>query len=96
MFSKNCLPESVYWVDAASGLPPTRLARQPSQLTQTLRFFSPGTVPQALNELTRIVERGDVPADLNLGGEYPAKILLPVLRHLALYWDCLLYTSRCV
>jgi hypothetical protein len=87
IFSKDCLPDSVYWVDAASGSPPTRLARRPDRLTKTLRFFSPGTVPQALNELTRIVERGDVPADLNLGGEYPAKILLPVLRHLALYWD---------
>lgn len=32
------------------------------------------------------VERGQIPAELNLGGEYSAKVLLPVLRHLARYW----------
>jgi hypothetical protein len=86
VFSTECLPGSVYWVDAASGSPPARLARQPGQLLPTLRFFSPGSVPQALNELMRSVERGDVPKDVNLGGEYLAKVLLPVLRHLATYW----------
>jgi hypothetical protein len=86
VFSANCLPDSVYWIDAASGSPPARLARQPEKLSTTLRFFSPGTAPQALNELIISVERGKVPADLNLGGECQAKVLLPVLRHLALYW----------
>ena len=86
VFSADCQPGSVYWVDAASGSPPARLARAPEQPAPTQRFFSPGSVPQALNELLRVVERGEVPADLNLGGEYYAKVLLPVLRHLALYW----------
>ena len=36
--------------------------------------------------LMNSVERGQIPPDLNLGGEYSAKVLLPVLRHLALYW----------
>ncbi len=85
-FSSNCLRDSVYWVDAAKGVPPVRLARQPDQLSPTLRFFSPGKAPQALNDLMRIVERGEIPKDLNLGGEYLAKVLLPVLRHLAVYW----------
>ncbi len=86
VFSTDCLPDSVYWVDAASGTPPVRMARQPGRLLPSMRFFSPGTAPKALNELMRGVERGEVPKDLNLGGEYPAKVLLPVLRHLALYW----------
>jgi hypothetical protein len=86
VFSPRCLPESVYWVDAASGLPPVRLARKPDQLSSDLRFFSPGTAPQGLNELMHVVERGNVPTDLNLGGEYPAKAVLPVLRHLSTYW----------
>jgi hypothetical protein len=86
IFSSSCLPDSVYWIDAASGAPPARLARAPDKHSPTLRFFSPGTAPQALNELIRNVELGKVPADLNLGGEYQAKVLLPVLRHLALYW----------
>jgi len=86
VFSSTCLPDSVYWVDAASGTPPARLARLPEQLSPALRFFSPGSAPQALNELINRVERGDIPADINLGGEYPAKVLLPVLRHLAINW----------
>ena len=86
VFSNESSHDSVYWVDAASGVAPARLARQPGHVSSSLRFFSPGTAPQALNELIRNVEKGEVPKDLNLGGEYPAKVLLPVLRHLALYW----------
>ena len=85
-FSSSCMPDSVYWVDAASGSPPVRLARQPDLLTPSLRFFSPGSAPKSLCALMSSVERGQVPGDLNLGGEYTAKALLPVLRHLALYW----------
>ncbi len=85
-FSAECFQGSVYWVDADGGLPPTRLARLPAQPSKSLRFFSPGTVPQALGELIHVVERGTLPPELNLGGEYPAPSLLKVLRHLALYW----------
>ena len=86
VFTTVCQPDSVYWVDAASGESPARLARQPGQLSPGLRFFAPGSAPKALAELISHVERGDVPKDLNLGGEYPAKVLLPVLRHLAVNW----------
>jgi hypothetical protein len=55
-------------------------------VTPSLRFFSPGTAPQALNELIRTVERGSIPDSLNLGGQHQAKVLLPVLKHLAVYW----------
>jgi len=87
VFSRDCLPDSVYWVDAAGGAAPMRMARHPGDLTPSLRFFSPGSVPKVLDELMRTVERGDVPVDLNLGGDYPAKAVLPVLRHLAAYWS---------
>lgn len=86
VFSHECLPESVYWIDAARGSPPVRMARRPEQWLPSMRFFSPGAAPKALGELLASVERGVVPPDLNLGGEYPAKVLLPVLRHLATYW----------
>lgn len=86
VFSAVAQADSVYWIDAAQGDPPARLARQPNELTSSLRFFAPGTAPQALNELIHKVERGEVPVDLNLGGQYPAKVLMPVLCHLALYW----------
>ncbi len=86
IFSATCERDSVYWIDAASGSPPARLARRPEKLTTALRFFAPGTAPQALSEMLREVERGTVPSDLNLGGEYLVKVLLPALRHLAVYW----------
>ncbi len=86
VFANTCLPGSVYWVDAAAGSPPVRLARPPAQVSASLRFFHPGTVPQALNELLHAVERGSLPADLNLGGEYPTATVLKVLQHLSLYW----------
>ena len=85
-FTSECMPDSVYWIDAAKGAPPIRMARRPEQLLPSMRFFSPGTAPQTLNELMGSVERGIVPPGLNLGGEYPAKVLLSVLRHLAIYW----------
>ncbi len=86
VFSSTCLPGSVYWVDAAAGSPPTRLARPPAQASASLRFFLPGTMPQALNELLHTVERGSVPTDMNLGGEYPTATVLTVLQHLSVYW----------
>ncbi len=86
VFSDVSQQDSVYWIDAAAGKPPSRLVRQPESLTPNLRFFSPGNAHRTLHDLIRVVERGEVPQDLNLGGEYSAKIVLPVLRHLALYW----------
>ncbi|MFC5301534.1 hypothetical protein [Azospira restricta] len=85
-FSPDGHEQGVYWVDAAKAQPPMRMAKVPSAMTPTLRFFSPGAVPKALDELIRHVERGEVPTDLHLGGQYQAKTVLPVLRHLALYW----------
>jgi len=86
VFSRDHRPASVYWVDAAGGLAPTRLARRPGMSRPGLRFFSPGTALTALTELIHLVERGEVPPDLNFGGEYPPRVLLPVLQHLRVYW----------
>ena len=86
VFGEACQQDSVYWVDAAEGMPPVRLARLPRQVTPSMRFFAPGSAHRVLQDLIRVVERGEVPKDLNLGGEYPARVVLPVLRHLALYW----------
>jgi hypothetical protein len=86
VLSAACLVDSVHWIYAASGSPPVRLIRQPEQALPGLRFFSPGSAEPGLQELMRVVERGDLPPDVNLGGEYAAKTLLPVLRHLAAHW----------
>lgn len=84
--SRDCQPESVYWIDAASGSPPARLARPPGATRPGLRFFSPAPALAGLEELIHVVERDEVPAGLNLGGEHTQKALLPVLRHLRAYW----------
>ncbi|MCB1931308.1 MAG: hypothetical protein KDI45_02415 [Candidatus Accumulibacter sp.] len=86
MLLQDCRPDSVYWVDAAAGSAPLRLALHPGAHRPGLRFFSPGTALPALEDLLHLVERGEVPADLNLGGEYAQRALLPVLRHLRVYW----------
>jgi hypothetical protein len=86
VFSADADNHSVYWVDAAQSLPPMRMAKLPAAMTPSLRFFAPGSVPKLLTDLIHHVERGEVPNDLNLGGQYQARALLPVLRHLSLYW----------
>lgn len=85
-FTAESHSNSVYWVDATLSQPPMRMAKLPAAVTPSLRFFSPGSVPKLLDELIRSVERGEVPNDLNLGGQYQPRTLLPVLRHLAIYW----------
>jgi hypothetical protein len=86
VFGAKRQPGSAYWIDASSALPPTRMADPPKEAAPDLRFFQPGAVSQALNELIHTVERGTIPGDLNLGAEYPSATLLKVLQHLALYW----------
>jgi hypothetical protein len=82
----DCRPDSVYWVDALAGAAPMRLVRHPGMGRPGLRFFSAGTALAALEGLLHRVEHGEIPADVNLGGEYAQRALLPVLRHLRLYW----------
>jgi hypothetical protein len=78
-------PDNLYWIDAALDTPPSRLARLPVP-TPTVRLIGFGEAPEALAQLIRTVERGAVPSDLALGGEYPARSVLKVLRHIASYW----------
>lgn len=85
-FSLEAEHDSVYWVDLAQARPPLRMARMPAQMQPTQRFFKPGAGHQAIVALLDGLERGsDVPAEINLGAQYPAKMLIPVLRHLAAY-----------
>lgn len=86
VLSADCRSDSLYWLDAAADSLPTRLARHPGKARPGLRFFAPGSALKSLEDLMHSVERGDVPADLNLGGEYPARAVLAVLRHLHIYW----------
>lgn len=86
VFSRNCRADSVHWVDAATDAAPSRLLRRPGAASDGLRFFSPGAALPALEQMISVVERGELPADLNIGGDCSPRVLLPVLRHLRTYW----------
>ena len=84
--TREVRPENVYWVDAASGLPPARLARVP-EVTPTLYFFTGTQALLAVDDLnSRIKSALEVPASVNLGGQYPAAEVAEVLQHLAECW----------
>lgn len=83
--SRENRPDNLYWVDALLDQAPQRLAKIPVD-TPGVRLLGFGEVPASLAAMTRIVERGELPPELNLGGQYTSKLLLSVLRHLALYW----------
>ncbi|MEZ5614945.1 MAG: hypothetical protein R3E35_06995 [Rhodocyclaceae bacterium] len=85
VFTAEARPDNVYWVDADKPAPPRRLAVLP-QVAPGLRFFSAGPALARLQDLLRQVERGEVPAEVNLGAQYSARTVLPVIRHLAMYW----------
>ncbi|HET6720696.1 MAG TPA: hypothetical protein VFH22_13665 [Rhodocyclaceae bacterium] len=78
-------PDNLYWVDALLDQAPQRLAKLPVD-TPGVRLLGFGEVPASLAALTRVVERGELPPELNLGAQYTPKLLLSVLQHLGLYW----------
>ena len=79
-------PFNVYWVDPAKPLPPTRLAKLP-EITPTLRFFATRTALDALKGVQLKIEAtGELPADINFGGAYAPRVVLPVCEHLAECW----------
>lgn len=77
--------DNLYWVDPAHGQPPKRLARLP-HAAPTIRFVAPGDAPAEIAAMIRTIEAGEVPASLSLGGQYSARVVLAVLRHIANYW----------
>lgn len=85
--TREARQENVYWVDPARALPPTRLARMPEP-TPTLRFFATAPAIGALGRLrAEAITRGLLPADVNLGAEYPARMVLAVIDHLNTCWS---------
>jgi len=86
VFTVEALIDSVYWVDLKLAQPPLRLARMPAQAERTQRFLKPGKAYEAMRTLLETLERGgDMPPEINLGGQYPVKLLVTVFRHLTNY-----------
>lgn len=85
-FAPEVMEDSVYWVDLALDQAPQRLFKMPEPLATSQRFCKPGSGHAAIVALlTELEQGGDVPAALNLGGQYYARTVLPVLRHLSLH-----------
>ena len=79
-------PDNVYWVDIQKPLRPTRLAKLP-EITPGLRFFNTRSALDALAKLRAAVDMtGNLPAEINFGGQYSAQLALPVMNHLATCW----------
>ena len=86
IFGEVAQEDSVYWVDLKLAQPPLRLARMPAQARPSQRFFKPGPANAAMLAVLQELERGgDIPAEINLGGQYQVRFVMPVLRHLAAY-----------
>lgn len=78
--------DAVYWSDLTQAQPPLRMAQMPARAETTQRFFKPGDAYAGIAALLSEMELGrDIPAEINLGGQYHARGLVPVLRHLATY-----------
>ena len=79
-------PDNVYWVDLAKPLPPTRLLVVP-EITPTLRFFPTASAITALEGLRTSIETKEaLPNEVNFGGQYSTKVVLPVIHHLSRCW----------
>jgi hypothetical protein len=86
VFTVEALIDSVYWVDLKLAQPPLRLARMPAQAAPTQRFLKPGSAYEAMRSVLETLERGgDMPPEINLGAQYPVKLLVTVFRHLTNY-----------
>lgn len=86
VFTAKALIDSVYWVDLKLAQPPLRLARMPVQAETTQRFIKPGAAHEAMRAMLDGLERGgDMPPEVDLGGQYQVRLLVTVLRHLAIY-----------
>jgi len=85
VFTAEVRKDNIYWVDATKPQPPSRLAVLP-QLAPSLRFFSTGAALKKLEELQARVELSEVPPEVSLGAQYSPRVILPVLRHIGMYW----------
>lgn len=76
-----------YCFDIAAGKPPYRIVGEPPA-QPTARFFGAGDAQESLRRIeATIVETGAIPSSVHLGGSYAPEVVLPVLRHLAMYWS---------
>ncbi len=76
---------AAYWVDPEQRRAPGRAV---GKLEPSLSrfYFSPSRALGPLLELQEMLERGQMPAEIDLARYRSPRIILPVVRHLAAYW----------
>ena len=80
-------PGCGYCFDIAGGKPPFRVMGGRLADSPTARYFGAGEAFAALQRVEGIVvNTGAIPSDVHLGGVYDKDAVIPVLRHLLLYW----------
>jgi hypothetical protein len=83
----NPAPGCKYFFDLAAGRPAARVMKG-AETSKSTRFFGAGKAESALAQLMQeIKDKEGVPSDINLGGTYDVDVVLPVMRHLSLYWS---------
>ncbi|MDD2741085.1 MAG: hypothetical protein PHV02_02360 [Rhodocyclaceae bacterium] len=86
VFSSQSQIDSVYWVDLAAAQAPQRLARMPAEARPTQRFFKPAQAHAQFKALLAELEQGgELSPEIALGGQFPPRVLIPVLQHLVAY-----------
>ena len=78
---------AMYVFDSAADRPPKRIVGEAPAGVE-LRFLGAGEAPRKVAAMIRTIEQtGGMPSEVNLGATYPTETVLPVLKHLALYWS---------
>lgn len=76
-----------FFFDLSTHQPPARTYKSMARGPMT-RFFGPGEAAQALRTFAHeIKERGTIPDDVNLGGDFDNETVLSVLAHLEEHWS---------
>lgn len=80
--------QATYLFDLAMRLPPARVRSGSVEHGPSLRYFGPG---EAYAEMQRLLQvllvEGVLPSGVSLGGDYEARSVVEVWRHLLQYWS---------
>ncbi len=77
--------DTLFQIDLSQAIPPVRYNGE-TAAHPNLRFLALGEAPLQLEVVITKLEAGAVPAELDLGGRYPADAVLDMARRLAAGW----------
>lgn len=75
-----------FYFNLTMHVPPARIYKG-MRMDNTVRFFGPAKGRAALADLAQAInQQGDIPKDLNLGGDFGKQTVMRVLSHMGSYW----------